>query len=328
MPAAEISQGQLVSTTLGAIQIGTYIASALFGLMTMQTYHYYCNYSSDRPFLKVLVGWIWSLELVHTIIITRACYVLAVDRFGDLQAVETVPFSIKLTIIFDTIIAFTVQTFFAWRLRVMSKRWELSVFCWALTVLRTITSLMAVAKFIEIKEQSVFFKESKVLVTVVEIVSAINDVVIAAGLCYYLSRSRSGITGTDRLVGRLIRYSIQSGILTRRTPQLTVLLKFLVMPDNWIWIAVHIVLAKPFSNSFLAMLNARSRLRSHLHHSDHGNKPGVVVVDRGTNAFRGSLMQPSNRRNLPIEIEMSKMTTSTTDEDFSKIANVNGGFAV
>lgn len=50
-----------------------------------------------------------SLELVHTIIITRACYVLAVDRFGDLQAVETVPFSIKLTIIFDTIIAFTVQ---------------------------------------------------------------------------------------------------------------------------------------------------------------------------------------------------------------------------
>lgn len=78
----------------------------------------------------------------------------------------------------------------------MSKRWELSVFCWALTVLRTITSLMAVAKFIEIKEQSVFFKESKVLVTVVEIVSAINDVVIAAGLCYYLSRSRSGITGS------------------------------------------------------------------------------------------------------------------------------------
>ncbi|KAL5531059.1 hypothetical protein ACEPAG_3935 [Sanghuangporus baumii] len=308
MLAAEISQGQLVSTTLGAIQIGTYIASALFGLMTMQTYHYYCNYSNDRRFLKVLVGWIWSLELVHTIIILGHA-------------------TIKLTIIFDTIIAFTVQTFFAWRLRVMSKRWELPVFCWALTVLRTITSLIAVAKFIEIKEQSMFFKESKVLVTVVEIVSAINDVVIAAGLCYYLLRSRSGITGTDRLVTRLIRYSIQSGILTSII-SVIMLVCFLVMPDNWIWIAVHIVLAKPFSNSFLAMLNARSRLRSQLHHSDHGNKHGILVVDRSANAFRGSSLQPSNRQNLPIEIEMSKVTTSITDEGFSKIANVNGGFAV
>ena len=125
---------------------------------------------------------------------------------------------IKLTILFDTIIAFTVQvcplyflcncevylarpgkTFFTWRLRIMSNRWELAGFCWSLTVLRTVTSLIAIADFIRIEDQAVFFEKSKVLVTVVEVVSAANDVVIAIGLCYYLSRSRSGIVESVRV---------------------------------------------------------------------------------------------------------------------------------
>ena len=80
----------------------------------------------------------------------------------------------------------------------MSRRWELPVLCWSLTIVRTVTSLIAIARLVEIKGQEAFFADSEKLVTVIETVSAINDVIIAIGLCYYLYKSRSGISGFVR----------------------------------------------------------------------------------------------------------------------------------
>lgn len=45
--------------TLGALLVGTYISTTLFGFTTLQTYNYYTNYPDDRRFLKLLVAGIW-----------------------------------------------------------------------------------------------------------------------------------------------------------------------------------------------------------------------------------------------------------------------------
>ena len=43
-------------TTLGAVEIGLVFSTFLFGIETLQTYHYYRNYSRDYLGLKALVS--------------------------------------------------------------------------------------------------------------------------------------------------------------------------------------------------------------------------------------------------------------------------------
>ena len=42
--------------TLGALLIGTYVSTTLFGFTSLQTYSYYNSYDKDRLFLKALVS--------------------------------------------------------------------------------------------------------------------------------------------------------------------------------------------------------------------------------------------------------------------------------
>jgi hypothetical protein len=52
---------QLLDTSLGALEMGILISTALFGVMTMQTYVYItsAHFQRDRAFIKLLVAFVW-----------------------------------------------------------------------------------------------------------------------------------------------------------------------------------------------------------------------------------------------------------------------------
>ena len=50
-----------IDITVGALLIGTYISTALFGFTTLQGYNYYINYPDDRWKMKSLVSYHCSL---------------------------------------------------------------------------------------------------------------------------------------------------------------------------------------------------------------------------------------------------------------------------
>lgn len=52
-------------TTVGALEIGTSFSLVLFGIMTMQTYMYWCRFEDDRPAFKVLVCPHFSHPRIH-----------------------------------------------------------------------------------------------------------------------------------------------------------------------------------------------------------------------------------------------------------------------
>lgn len=76
----------------------------------------------------------------------------------------------------------------------MSGRWELAILCWTLSVLRYAFSLVATAKEIQVGNQIEFNAQFKWIIILVLAVGAVNDILIAAGLSLFLSKSRSGIT--------------------------------------------------------------------------------------------------------------------------------------
>ncbi|KAJ7856223.1 hypothetical protein B0H14DRAFT_2753192 [Mycena olivaceomarginata] len=62
-----------LSGTLGATEKGTLLGVFLFGIETLQTFHYYRHLSQDSNLLKAVVGFVWLLELGHMISAWPAC---------------------------------------------------------------------------------------------------------------------------------------------------------------------------------------------------------------------------------------------------------------
>ena len=92
----------------------------------------------------------------------------------------------------------------------MSQRWGLAVVCWTLSLLRYAMAILTMAEDLRIPSQFVFNAQWNWTITVVLAVGAANDILIAAGLTYLLHKSRSGLVKSDRLVNKIIRFTIRA----------------------------------------------------------------------------------------------------------------------
>ncbi|KAK7047795.1 hypothetical protein VNI00_006123 [Paramarasmius palmivorus] len=90
---------------------------------------------------------------------------------------------------------------------------------------------------------------------------AVSDVAITSALSYFLWTSKSGIRKTDAIMNRLILFCVRSGLLTTINAILS-LITISVFPGTFIYICFYSILARFYSFSLLATLNARKELRS------------------------------------------------------------------
>ncbi|PPQ94508.1 LOW QUALITY PROTEIN: hypothetical protein CVT25_014162 [Psilocybe cyanescens] len=99
--------------------------------------------------------------------------------------------------------------------------------------------------------------------------AAAIDIVIASTLSYYLHKNRSGIkqrikyygSRTDKIINRLMIYTINNGILTSVLDVVTLSL-VIARSKDLIFFAVSQVLATVYSNSLLATLNSRNSAKN------------------------------------------------------------------
>ncbi|KAF5369787.1 hypothetical protein D9758_001371 [Tetrapyrgos nigripes] len=110
----------------------------------------------------------------------------------------------------------------------------------------------------------------------VNVLGAVADVIIAAGLFYFLHRSRTGFRKSDTIISKLIVFSVSTGLLTSICA-IASLLSILIWGQTLIYVAFYFSLGrclsfspkfdvfadkkKVYSNSLLATLNARQSIR-------------------------------------------------------------------
>ncbi|TFY79940.1 hypothetical protein EWM64_g4070 [Hericium alpestre] len=87
--------------------------------------------------------------------------------------------------------------------------------------------------------------------------SAVCDVLITSILVFHLRRHKSGFSHTDDIVDRVIRLTIQTGLLTSIVAIIDVVL-YLGVPKAALHLGFNMPLCKLYTNSLLSSLNARS----------------------------------------------------------------------
>ncbi|KAJ7265712.1 hypothetical protein C8J57DRAFT_1718314 [Mycena rebaudengoi] len=249
-----------LSASLGVIESGTLLGVFLFGIETLQTFHYYRNFSQDSKLLKAAVGLVWVLELGHTISAWHALYSQTITFYGQPDHILIPPVSEETMVIFAALVYTVVQTFFANRVRVLSGQWYIMAFACVLGLLRLVGHLGIVGLLLHYSHVSILLQWRWLVTTALSLDLSV-DLLTTASLCHCLWNMRSCESKRTRtIVDTLILWAVESTILTSAASIMQIIL--FMTRDDLVFVGVFIIQAKLFANAMLASLNGRKRFRN------------------------------------------------------------------
>ncbi|KAJ7039310.1 hypothetical protein C8F04DRAFT_1318732 [Mycena alexandri] len=284
-----------LNTTFGALEIGILVALFLSGMVTVQVLSYCRRYWSDSWVLKCVVGICWVLDLGHSIAICHTLYTITVTQFGQVESLLIPPLSLDTSILLSGFIGPLEQGWFTYRLYRLTKSLPLPLFCISLALARFvgITGLGTIA--LHRYPISEYNERAGWLIEAIVIVSAALDTILVSALCYYLSSWRLDKSRVlHKLVNQIMIWTVEAGVVTI-FGALGLLISFLTMKNNYVYVGFFVVLPKLFANSLLLSLNAREQFSKVI----RSNAASLAVRNASTMA----------------EVEMSRLPSSLTTSE-------------
>jgi len=107
---------------------------------------------------------------------------------------------------------------------------------------------------------------------------AVADILATTAMCMFLTSSRTGMTATNTLVTKLIRFIVHRGALVTLF-QTALLLSFYAAPLHVYWMPLHLNVTKLYANTFFAMLNGRQHLKPNTEHSTSMSASSMTAFD-------------------------------------------------
>ncbi|KAI0341092.1 hypothetical protein BDW22DRAFT_1346399 [Trametopsis cervina] len=233
-----------LETLVGPLLITVCIAFMLYGIFLAQVLFYWTTYKNDRAPIKVWVVILSLLETSHTILCVHFLYYYFVAHFGDSAITERVVWSAGLSATLGVPITLLTLSFYIYRIWHDTSTFPLKSHLWS------------------VLEAS---KTFRILANVSWVNNAVTDIVVTLTLVYYLYRNRQVGVRTKNMIGKLIHYSVTTGLLAV-IGSLLLLISFSliqicqqynVVPHSLLFAGLIEALSKLYANSALAMLNAR-----------------------------------------------------------------------
>ncbi|KAG7090441.1 hypothetical protein E1B28_009559 [Marasmius oreades] len=247
------------SNIAGPFLLGYLFNYGLFGVLTVQTFVYYNAFPNDHAAFQTIVYSVYVAEILQTVMITWDAF--QNFTFGFMQADSLN----KMNLVWfdccfiDGAVAFVVQTFFAYRLYLLSKS---KLLTGAIIFMALAQCTGAIVAGIIAKNYGVFADlRDKVFVPACFWLggSAACDIVIAVSTTYVLSRYDTTFNATKDLLRRIIRLTVETGSVTATVATVD-LIVFLVFPSATYHMTPTLNIAKVYSNSMMVIFNSRVRM--------------------------------------------------------------------
>ncbi|KXN88564.1 hypothetical protein AN958_07050 [Leucoagaricus sp. SymC.cos] len=345
-----------MSISYGPMLIGVMLNCTLFGIMIMQVFIYYQAYPNDAKWMKIFVTYLATAETVNTACDMYLVYQPLIQQFAKVEA-ESSPliyqnldlhFSIYavlaayiliiLTGVPQVLISTPVQMFMGWRIVVITQSRKIPLVI-------ALFSIVSLAGGIWVGVQVIVFKffsrkdsfEFNLPGVIWFVAAAVTDVIITVALVYSLHKRNTGIKKTSSVLNRIIRLTIQTGMVTTITSLLDMFL-FTLSPKTAVSFVWDFSVSKLYTNALLSTLNARAGW-SHLNEqagdenvlfgstivNSVGSRPNRSTGPGLQGASRGTANLPSNNLNAyqlksqpgGISINVGPQIHSSFDEHFS-----------
>ncbi|KAM6492077.1 hypothetical protein JOM56_011801 [Amanita muscaria] len=247
----------MVSITLlfGPLLIGVFLNAILYGIFILQLLCYFQLFKRDVPSMRYFTIFLFVAETVNTGFLIFLVFQPLILLFGQPEATLYFPFALPAVPITTVIISTPIQILFARRIALITKS---RVLAWAISLLALVAFGGALWLLVTIRAVRFFAEKHELHWPALTwlLASVIADILIAIVLTHSLFRKKNQAMRADPAIARIIRLTIQTGIVTAVLATLDVIC-FLAFPDttiNFIW---DFPLPKLYSNALLSTLNAR-----------------------------------------------------------------------
>ncbi|KAJ7467570.1 hypothetical protein FB451DRAFT_1401572 [Mycena latifolia] len=263
----------------GPVLLADVLHWGLFGALTVQLYLYYEAFPHDRLPTKCLVYGVYAIELVETILITHDAFASFGYGFGSLAALTRIDFDWLDIPIMSGLVAFLGQSFYAYRVYVLSKSLFVPVLILIVSLTSSVGAFLTGAFILEAGNLALLNNRKISAAAGVWCgASALCDIIIAVGMTYYvsflfssllilsdlellleLSKKITGFRQTQALVSKVIRLTLETGSLTALVA-VTNLTLFFAFPGRAYYVTAAGVLPTLYANCILVVLNARCQI--------------------------------------------------------------------
>ncbi|KAI0787784.1 hypothetical protein C8Q74DRAFT_1366604 [Fomes fomentarius] len=271
--------------TIGVIMVGMIVTSSLYGGVIAQAIWYFRHYARDRTLIRWMVGVVCGLD-------TLSLAFYAASMWQDLVRKEllssnsaAIPWTSNAQIVCNACAILLIQSFYMFRI------WSLSKNNIVVAILMTFVAgdfafgLLLFVKSIQTKSIEQFADLTPFDIALSSL-TAVTDVVLSGTLVTLLARSRTGNTGSNRLINRLLLYTINTGLLTSFCSVVS-LITVIVFPNTSVYVMFYYIGSRMYTVSLLSTLNARQGLRlAGSHWQQYGNLEGPGVPHPTTSRSR------------------------------------------
>ncbi|PBK67515.1 hypothetical protein ARMSODRAFT_959108 [Armillaria solidipes] len=253
-----------ISDPFGGVVISVFLSILLLGAMIVQLYIYFDRYPKDNIWLKVFIVVLFTLDILNSVFTIMWVYKLLIDNFGNLAALNKSDWTVMTDSLLAGIMAGMVQVFFAWKIWVLTRNY---FYVGAIVICALTSSAGGMAtsiggfRIIDSADWNELRNKLYKLSLVWLAPAALGDLIITVVITISLQRAKGSIRQTNRVLNRIIRLTMQNGLLTA-TVALIDLLLILVVEKKPYYLCVAFILPKLYTNSALSSLNAR---RPHTH---------------------------------------------------------------
>ncbi|KAI0659137.1 hypothetical protein C8Q70DRAFT_152330 [Cubamyces menziesii] len=286
------------SPTIGALMVGGIVGATLYGLTCSQGFMYYNRGVKDSNLMRGFVLALWLVDSLNVILMGHMLYYTFITRYGDPSVFSTPLWSLVAMVLSTAIVSFMVRGMY------IKGIWHLSHEHPIITGVLALLSLFDFVCGIALSVKGFRVSEGeladlKVYLYLNFASAVLADGAVAGTLFNLLRGARTGNARTDTALGRLMLYTVNTGLLTVADAGVA-LITFAIMPDNFVFLTPFMVLSHFYTNALFASLNSRTLIKS----SDH-----VVSVNLSNVSpprFPGSstsTSSPHNGQQLQIPIQ-------------------------
>ncbi|KAI9455931.1 hypothetical protein BJY52DRAFT_616052 [Lactarius psammicola] len=285
-----MSVNQDVRFTFGAVLGGAFLSTALSGALCIQAILYVRYYPKDPLHLKALVALVWAMDIAQTCCIVILSYQYVIFNYSRPEIADHIFWTVVAAILFTAVSTFTVNGYSAHRVHKLSQgNWWLTVPIALCLAIRLALAIITGVEMLRLQSFVSYRDKLGPLLTTGLALSAFTDLVITAGLCHYLRTLNQGLNQTKKMLSTIVSFADNNGALTCLVA-LASLICWVVMPTNLIYLGLHFIIGKCYSNSLLATLNMRDYVKRSVI-----TTPEVVNIT-GPSSWRSSPSFPTIER--------------------------------
>ncbi|KAJ6453371.1 hypothetical protein C8R45DRAFT_1039273 [Mycena sanguinolenta] len=252
-----------VELSYGPMLLGTFLNMILYGVMLGQVLTYFQTYKTDPLWMRLFVWYLSIVGTANTALDMHMMYQPLIQEYG--QKPVFFPTVFMAEPLFVVLLSMPIQLFFAWRIHQLTK----SIWIPALIALLGLTSFGGgVWTTIRIHILKLFAKKPLLHTPALVwfLTSCVADVLITISLVWTLTNKKTGFRATDSVVDKIIRTTIQTGMITAVFSILDVIC-FEVLPHYAVNFVFDLCLSKLYINCLMSTLNARQKLLAASHPS-------------------------------------------------------------